>query len=117
MESKNFLHEKYIGEKIRFYRKKRGMSQVSLAKLLEITPQQLQKYEKGKDRIRVSKLLKVAEILSVNMNHFLKNQGNRNPDNSDSDLAKLVSNFEMINSDKAKKILVDSSEVFAESGI
>ena len=54
-----------VGSKIRFYRKKIGFSQDVLAKQLNISAQQLQKYEKGINRVSASRLFVLSKILKI----------------------------------------------------
>ncbi|MBZ9792375.1 helix-turn-helix domain-containing protein [Rhizobium sp. 3T7] len=60
----------YVGERVRLRRKLLGMSQVSLSESLGITFQQLQKYEKGVNRIGASRLQRIAEVLGVPIGFF-----------------------------------------------
>ncbi len=60
----------YVGERVRWRRKLLGMSQVSLSESLGITFQQLQKYEKGVNRIGASRLQRIAEVLGVPIGFF-----------------------------------------------
>jgi transcriptional regulator with XRE-family HTH domain len=55
---------------VRAARVKAGLSQSRLATELGITFQQLQKYEKGKNRIAVSTLLLIADALSLPVQSF-----------------------------------------------
>ncbi len=63
----------YVGERVRLRRKMLGMSQASLAEALGITFQQIQKYEKGINRIGASRLLRMAEIFGVAVGYFFEN--------------------------------------------
>jgi transcriptional regulator with XRE-family HTH domain len=63
----------YVGERVRLRRKSLGMSQASLAEALGITFQQIQKYEKGINRIGASRLLRMAEIFGVPVGYFFEN--------------------------------------------
>lgn len=54
-----------LGARIRRYRMIRGMSQEKLGERLGLTFQQVQKYEKGVNRVSVSRLLDMANILGV----------------------------------------------------
>ena len=47
-----------------------GMSQEKLGELLGITFQQVQKYEKGSNRVSASRLYHVAKVLSVPVQYF-----------------------------------------------
>jgi len=60
----------YVGERVRLRRKLLGMSQVSLSESLGITFQQLQKYEKGVNRVGASRLQRIAEVLGVPIGFF-----------------------------------------------
>jgi transcriptional regulator with XRE-family HTH domain len=63
----------HVGERVRLRRKLLGMSQASLAEALGITFQQIQKYEKGINRIGASRLLRMAEIFGVPVGFFFEN--------------------------------------------
>ena len=60
----------YVGSRVRMRRKMMGMSQEKLGERLGITFQQIQKYEKGTNRIGASRLQKIAEILEVPVSYF-----------------------------------------------
>jgi transcriptional regulator with XRE-family HTH domain len=54
-----------IGNNIRALRQRRGLSQEKLAAALGVTFQQVQKYEKGANRVSGSKLVAVSKALAV----------------------------------------------------
>ncbi|MGH9806582.1 MAG: helix-turn-helix domain-containing protein, partial [Terriglobia bacterium] len=54
-----------VGQRVRALRLERGMSQSALATQLGLTFQQVQKYEKGTNRIGASRLQTIAEIFQV----------------------------------------------------
>ena len=54
-----------VGQRVRALRLERGMSQTALADKLNITFQQVQKYEKGVNRIGASRLQQISEIFDV----------------------------------------------------
>jgi transcriptional regulator with XRE-family HTH domain len=62
--------DRVIGDFIRFYRMRKGISQVKLGKNIGVSFQQVQKYEKGLNRVPSSRLLIIARILDVPMNAF-----------------------------------------------
>ena len=62
--------DKRVGACVRAARVKAGLSQSRLAAELGITFQQLQKYEKGRNRIAVSTLLLIAEALALPIQSF-----------------------------------------------
>lgn len=59
-----------VGQRIRTMRLQRGRSQSWLAENLDLTFQQIQKYEKGMNRIAPSRLEKVAEVLDAPIEYF-----------------------------------------------
>jgi transcriptional regulator with XRE-family HTH domain len=54
-----------VGKRVRALRLERGMSQTNLADRLGLTFQQVQKYEKGTNRIGAGRLHRISEILGV----------------------------------------------------
>jgi transcriptional regulator with XRE-family HTH domain len=59
-----------VGRRIRARRLARHMSQTDLASRLGLTFQQVQKYEKGTNRVGAGRLHRIAEILDVSVSHF-----------------------------------------------
>ena len=57
-----------IGERIRYYRKKCGLTQTHLAELAGIHPVTIRKYETNKMQPQLSRIIKIAAILNVNPN-------------------------------------------------
>ena len=59
-----------VGHRIRIERLARGLSQTALANQLGVTFQQVQKYEKGVNRVGAGRLTKIAEVLGVSVATF-----------------------------------------------
>ena len=59
-----------VGTRVRLRRMLIGMSQERLGELLGLTFQQVQKYEKGVNRIGAGRLFQVAHILGVPIDYF-----------------------------------------------
>jgi transcriptional regulator with XRE-family HTH domain len=55
----------FVGQRIRALRIEQGLSQSAVAAKLGLTFQQLQKYEKGTNRVSASELFQIAEVLGV----------------------------------------------------
>ena len=64
--------DRHIGSRVRTRRIMLGMSQEKLAEALGLTFQQVQKYEKGTNRIGASRLLHIASILDVSIEFFFE---------------------------------------------
>ncbi|MCR5878762.1 helix-turn-helix domain-containing protein [Phenylobacterium sp. J367] len=62
--------DRHVGLRIRMRRKELGMSQDRLAEALGITFQQIQKYERGSNRVSASKLWETARALQAPINYF-----------------------------------------------
>ena len=62
--------DKKVGQRVRTRRLEIGMSLERLAELLGVTFQQVQKYEKGVNRIAVSRLLDIANSLEISACRF-----------------------------------------------
>ena len=59
-----------VGHRIRIERLARGLSQTALANQLGVTFQQVQKYEKGVNRVGAGRLAKIADTLGVPISFF-----------------------------------------------
>ncbi len=117
MESKIFLYDKLIGKRIRMYRKIRGLSQASLAKLMKVSPQQLQKYEKGINRISASRLQYVAEILQIPASLLFEDDIKKPSafhENADAEkeITQLLYYYSMIKSKKIKQMILNNSAIY-----
>jgi transcriptional regulator with XRE-family HTH domain len=66
-----------IGRKIRALRLERGLSQSGLADGIGLTFQQVQKYEKGTNRVSAGRLQRIADLLNVPIMYFYEGLGAR----------------------------------------
>ena len=64
--------DKYVGSRVRMRRMMLGMSQEKLGDALGLTFQQVQKYEKGTNRIGASRLQQIAHFLQVPVSFFFE---------------------------------------------
>lgn len=60
----------HVGARVRVRRRLLGMTQERLAELIEVTFQQVQKYERGANRISASKLFAIAGALESPIGYF-----------------------------------------------
>lgn len=60
-----------LGEKLREAREVSGMNKSIFAKKIRVSIPQLSKYESGANQISISRLILIAETLSLNLNYFL----------------------------------------------
>src|SRR5436190_23724934 len=64
--------DKHVGARVRMRRMMLGMSQEKLGDALGLTFQQVQKYEKGANRIGASRLQQISNILQVPVSFFFE---------------------------------------------
>jgi len=62
----------HVGSRVRMRRTLLGMSQEKLGNALSLTFQQIQKYERGANRIGSSRLYKLSHILDVPVGYFFE---------------------------------------------
>jgi transcriptional regulator with XRE-family HTH domain len=68
--------DKHVGARVRMRRMMLGMSQEKLGDALGLTFQQVQKYEKGANRIGASRLQQISSILQVPVSFFFEGAPN-----------------------------------------
>jgi transcriptional regulator with XRE-family HTH domain len=81
--------DKHVGSRVRMRRMMLGMSQEKLGDSLGLTFQQVQKYEKGSNRIGASRLQQISLILQVPVSFFF--EGAPSPDGSPSGFGEAAS--------------------------
>ena len=82
----------HVGARIRSRRLMLNLSQTKLADALGLTFQQVQKYEKGTNRVGASRLAQIAEILQVPVSWFFEGSGlkARKSDGSENAIDKFI---------------------------
>lgn len=79
-----------VGAKIRVLRVSRGLSQSELADEIGVTFQQVQKYEKGANRVGASRLSQIAGVLGVAVGDLFEQSRQQRPDDANSPFKLLV---------------------------
>ena len=110
----------YVGEKIRGYRNQLGISQAELGDELGVSFQQVQKYEKGVNRVTGARLQQIAEAFNCVVTDLLPEQSSgRKPKLSNVDRIvatkdgmKLVDSFVTIKNENLRAALVDLAKRF-----
>ena len=93
---------KDIGMKIKTQRILLGMSQSSLAEKIDVSFQQIQKYENAKNQISVDRLLQISKVLKVGMDYFFTKMSVNEMKYSRETL-ELIRNFEDIKNNSVKR--------------
>src|SRR5437588_9574105 len=71
--------DRHVGSRVRMRRKMLAMSQTKLGDALGVTFQQVQKYEKGTNRIGAGRLQQISHILQVPVVFFFEAASNASP--------------------------------------
>jgi transcriptional regulator with XRE-family HTH domain len=75
--------DRHVGSRVRMRRMMLGMSQEKLGDALGLTFQQVQKYEKGANRIGASRLQQISQILQVPVSFFFEGVPTQRADRTD----------------------------------
>lgn len=108
-----------IGARIKAYRNQAGLTQAELGKRVALSQQQIQKYEKGQDRVPVDKLQEICAALEVEPSAvyraldgvpveqagFAEAEGP--PFEADADVARLVRAYQRIEDKAVRKRVLD----------
>lgn len=122
-----------VGRRVRSRRLECALSQTELADRIGVTFQQVQKYEKGKNRIGAGRLQRISEALGAPISFFFgaPAPANGKPMSASAQVAgeqaesvfgflqtsgavRIVKAFHVIKSRKAKQLLVEMAEELAE---
>jgi transcriptional regulator with XRE-family HTH domain len=112
-----------VGRRVRAYRLSLGMSQTTLGDKVGVTFQQIQKYERGTNRIGSSRLKKMATVLGVGIGALFAEPENdqAGPDTlseitGQPHAMRLLKAFAGIGDDKLRLALVKLAEGLQEHG-
>jgi transcriptional regulator with XRE-family HTH domain len=112
--------DKHVGERLRRRRKDLNLSQEELANSVGLTFQQIQKYERGSNRVSASKLYQMAQTLQASVGYFFEGLANPVRGVSEGEDAQfdhempltpeqreLVNLFDRIDSRKIRKVVLN----------
>jgi transcriptional regulator with XRE-family HTH domain len=115
--------DRVVGRNIRLCRQAKGLSQSDLAEKLGITFQQIQKYEKGVNRVGAGRLFQIAAILAVPISSLFEEGGGAaseqgSPVDSLSDplSLRLVQAFSRLSDSRSRLALVTVAESMNAAG-
>ena len=108
---KNF--NTHLGKKLRMRRLSLGLTQTKVANAINVTFQQIQKYEKGTNGVSSSRLLQLAVFLKVPINYFYEDFSEKqhdetsitNDETSDLNYSFLIKIFSKLSPSQKTKIL------------
>jgi transcriptional regulator with XRE-family HTH domain len=93
------LRDRKIGQRIRALRLERGISQTELGNLIGVTFQQIQKYEKGANRVAAGRLHRIAETLRVPITFFYAE-----PENDEMEIDSVEAGLQFLDSELAVRL-------------
>ncbi|MEP0519134.1 MAG: helix-turn-helix transcriptional regulator [Hyphomicrobiales bacterium] len=106
----------HVGQKVRKARKAMDMSQTELGNLLGVSFQQVQKYEKGSNRIGSGRLWEISRVLRVPIDYFF--DGIDDEVSSDTSvpwwLLDLAKQIEAIKDEKLQKQIISLIETCSD---
>ena len=113
LEYKNHMEENFnihLGKKLRMRRLSLGLTQTKVAQAINVTFQQIQKYEKGTNGVSSSRLMQLSQFLKVPLDYFFEDyQDPRNlkaeTDEDDLNYSFLSKTFSALSKSQKEKIL------------
>lgn len=98
----------HVGKRLREARKSLGLSQEMLASAVEhpVTPQQIQKYERGSNRLAASKLWEFANVLNIPPEFFFPLSSQQNIHCENVQEAQLLHTFRHLPPEKQQALLL-----------
>ena len=116
--------DKALGAQLRMWRNLRSLTQEQMAHALGVSFQQIQKYERGKNRIGASRLFEISELLGVPIATFFDNipacrQFIQDRDSKeripglDADAIRLLRHFDRIEGAGKRRALVELAELLS----
>ncbi|MBD3665935.1 helix-turn-helix domain-containing protein [Sulfitobacter aestuariivivens] len=97
----------HVGRKLKQIRTLRRFSQTDVARKLNLSFQQIQKYEIGSNRVAASRLFELAQILDVPPSYFFDGlHGNNDETPKDDNGMQIVSALAAIKDEKMKSRIV-----------
>lgn len=109
--------DKVVGQNIRAARLAQGLSQSGLAEKLGITFQQVQKYEKGTNRVGAGRLFQIASIFALPISSFFDEaaesgpvKGSRQASRSDPLAIRLIEAFAKLPDSRSRLALLTVAE-------
>ena len=111
----------HLGKKLRMRRLSLGLTQTKVANAINVTFQQIQKYEKGTNGVSSSRLMQLAIFLKVPVNYFYEDymdqkssetsSNESSPDLNYSFLVKIFTKLSQVEKNKVAQILKNASDL------
>tara|TARA_B110000971_G_scaffold94663_1_gene97378 strand:- start:1137 stop:1502 length:366 start_codon:yes stop_codon:yes gene_type:complete len=114
----------HLGRKLRMRRLSLGLTQTKVAQAINVTFQQIQKYEKGTNGVSSSRLMQLSQFLKVPVTYFYEEyrdykniQSSNSTDNLNfSYLSKIFSTLSKEDKDRIFQVLTNIETLDSKSG-
>ena len=116
-------YNNHLGKKLRMRRLSLGLTQTKVAQAINVTFQQIQKYEKGTNGVSSARLMQISQFLKVPITYFYEEFKDYKPFNSDNQtettsedlnysfLIKLFTSLSAIEKEKILKMLKNTGSL------
>lgn len=105
-----------VGRQLRAYRIGRGMTQAQVAQLIEVSPQQYQKYEDAQSKCSLTNLSILAKHYGIPLAEFLPERSGEIANLGEADLlARLVAAYSQLRNPNEKLRIVQLVEAMQEA--
>ena len=99
----------HLGKKLRMRRLSLGLTQTKVANAINVTFQQIQKYEKGTNGVSSSRLMQLSSFLKVPITYFFDDYANSQTDSAisseDLNYSFLIKTFGRLSENQKSKII------------
>lgn len=115
------VSSKEIGAKIRSRRREMGLSQEQLAELLDVTYQQVQRYENGSNRLSVERIQQIAAVMIIPLDYFFGSTttetcADGNTKYLPGDESLLLTSFRRISNQNDRQLVLSVARLAASKG-
>ena len=108
----------HLGKRLRMRRLSLGLTQTKIAEAINVTFQQIQKYEKGTNGVSSARLMQISQFLKIPITYFFEEYSGYKESGSDSNvseelsysfLTKTFNSFSKIEKEKILEVLKNTS--------
>lgn len=112
--------DNFVGQQVRALRTVKGLTQTDLGRACGISFQQIQKYEKGANRISASKLALIAQVLEAPISQFFPGHVDTAPapvlSSSEARVLRALRNMEPGVREATATLVINAGGAFPQSG-
>jgi transcriptional regulator with XRE-family HTH domain len=103
----------FVGARVRERRVMLGLPRQQLAERMGVTHHQVQKYERGMNRISAGRLYEIASVLGAPLSYFYDEVGEETPQRAPRKLLEILRNFADIKNEKFQEAVIQLARALA----